>query len=264
MTRTRKRTYQIKLLAILLFLVASTATLSVSAYAWFATNKSVTGTGLHIVADHYDAIESVEFFNAERPDVTVSPTAYYFDKTPIADNEDKVIPIYDRVFSQDAHQLLIKIVLNDRIDSCELFAQADDVVITNNSWDDIDWHGNYDDAVGNPLSSVISFASYPVDQVYTENRYSKDCYKLTGNVTSSSFVSLDNNYNPVYDSDAEISIATFDMSENHTIYLMLDYQKELVESIYSHYLTDTLFNTGYNITFDCDFTISIRVLEEHR
>lgn len=264
MTRTRKRKLKIQLIALSLFLIASLSTLSVSVYAWFATNQSVTGTGLRITADRYDAIENVEFFAAERPDVSVTPTAYYFDKTPIADNDDKIIPIYDRVFSQDAHQLLIKITVNERVDACELFAEADSVVITNNSWDDIDWHGNYSSGVGDPLSSVISFVPYPVDQVFTENRYNKDCYKLTGNATSSSFVSLDNNYNPVYDADATIDIATYDMSDNHTIYLMLDYDKNLVESIYSYYLTDVLFNTGYNITFACDFTISIRVLEEHR
>lgn len=264
MAKTRKRKLRIQLIALFLFLTASLATLSLSTYAWFAMNKSVRGTGLRIEADYYDAVTSVEYYAAEAPDVSLTPTAYYFDKAGLGENDDVEIPIYDRIFKDDPHQLLIKISINSRVNACNLLVKADERVITSGSWDDIDWHYNYDHDKGNPLSSVVSFIPYPSNYVTSETRNAKDCYKLQGNVTNHSFVSLDNSNNPIYDSDATIELASYTFTDDHTIYLMLDYDASLVESIYSHYLADTLFNTGYNITFASDFTISISVTEEDR
>ena len=261
MVRTKKAKLQIQLVALFLFLVASLATLSISTYAWFATNQRVTASGLRIIADSYDAISGAKYYSSEKPDLTVTPAAYYFDKTPIAANEDKALPTYDRLFSESQHQLLVAIEVNERVLSCQLVAKANSMVITNNSWDDVAWHDNASNDTPNPLSAVVTFVPYQNSQVSEEYRYSKDCYKVSGNNANSSFVSLDNANNPIYDSDAEIVIGQYDTSIDHVVWFTIDYDKELVESIYSYYLVDPLFNTGSDILFACDFTVSVEVLE---
>lgn len=257
-----KRLKRIKLQAFLMCFVSvgAVAAAGTATFAWFSTNKIATATYANIVAQDSSLVESVAYYKIQQTNTENGVTTYIFNGT------GTTIPEYSRIDENEAHQLLIAITLRDNVTGCKIVAAPNsDSQILNmatstsdtNQWSVIDWN-----KTPYPLSTIISFYYTETANVVDNNGSKKiTITKNTSSSTTQSFISLDQNTAyPVRNGD-NLSLAS--STTNKVVYVVLDYDLDLIESIYSFNIGNDNFTTdagsdSSGLIFSCDFHINVR------
>lgn len=233
-----KRLKSIKLKsAIVCFLSLSTLMASgVATFAWFTTNKRATASYLNIVSQDTSLVKEVNYYNIKSVDSTNKTYTFSTESNRVYD-----MPRYDRDFSSGANQLLIEVVLKETTSTFTLKSIANKELFSRKTWADynVDWDTNDKDHKF-PLSAIIEFEYFTSAAEDTTNK--------TITVTEANdqsvfkFATLDGtavNY------EKALTLGT-SQTGFKKIYIMLDYNEETIESIYSYNIGKSAFDGDFS------------------
>ncbi len=227
-------------------MAAGTAT-----FAWFTTNKTATAKYLNIVAADTSIVDSVTYYKI----ASVSGNKYTF--TDIATTYD--IGQYDSALGTKEHQILIKVVFKDTVNTnITVKAVANsDILQGGHDWGVVakdengdSWH----DTSNFPLSSIIKFDYFgtSADTTTTSGSIIVDKSAITA---ETSFITLDGT-TPTYTTSFNIGSET--PGGTNPIYIMLDYNEDAIASIYSFTIGNEYFSDAEkSVDFKCDFSIVV-------
>ena len=243
------------------FGVSMFASLGVSTYAWFSTNKTATTTYRSIVANDSNIVKSVAYYDIAS--VTTSDGVNTYTFTDLSTTYS--IGTYDPMGlnGSNEHQLLIVITLKNAMSNVSLTASADsDILEGGNDWGTVAKDSNGDawhDTTKFPLSSIVEFH-------YCSPSIVSGAYMVTGDGEESSFVSISDE-KPTYTQNFNVATET---TSTDKLYLMLDYNEAAIDSIYSYNIGNEIFSgalgsststsgdsTSSDVEFHCDFTIRV-------
>ncbi|MCQ2742812.1 MAG: hypothetical protein MJ239_05910 [Bacilli bacterium] len=226
------------------------ATLGVSSYAWFAVNRTASVEVQNIVAESSEFIRSVTYHHIYQTTTVDGVTNFSFNAGPTS---ELIIPTYSRATEDPRHQLLIEVELNSGLGDVVAKAYAkNNILEKGNAWSSIDWAEN-----GNPLSSIVTIAYIPAENVRHEGEF-LNITKVQGD----SFITLsDDGTTPSYQQNLDLNGVIPNHDDHFSVYYVLDYNVDVIESIYSANIGNPVFEsfevTENGLKFACDFKIAM-------
>ncbi len=247
-----KRLKLIRLQAILAscFFAVCVASAGTATFAWFYVNRKVSADYQSIVATDVKYIKSCEYYAIDHVTVNSDNTrTYSFNNTPLS--AGYAIGKYSRAFATEEHQILIKVTLNELYSTFISTATADtDILNGGHSWDAVSWATS-----NNPLSSIVAFNVYAVDQITASGNYLVLSPTADNPTTKYSFVSMSGE-TPTYTKFLQIG-NEFTTTADSVIYFVIDYNLSAIDSIYSYNIGNAAFESDSGITYQCDFAIRV-------
>ena len=267
-----KDSKHLKIIAVTSMLTFSLVTAFVASFAWFtaANNTNVDGNGF--VATQMDSIvEKVEFHKMSDNEYTYDKTAaltYTMDKsngkeyTYTIDGDSSVAIGQYSTFGKKQSLLVLYKFRDNLIEDEYKFTLKATTTITNFSKTVLGSDGTIA-STGNSLSNVIQFyalsyaegGSLPEDSTSTYYDFSSNRDAIEG--SNLKFVTFENN-------TAELSNTTLNLASNNGddakkikyVAVILTYNQEAVEQIYTKYIGSSILGSG-SISFSSDFKLVI-------
>ena len=258
----KKSNKQLRIIAATSMSIFSLAVVFVASFAWFTVARSVDTDGTGFIASVMNGIiESVEFHSMTETEYTYNETASLaFDidnsanggiKYTTGDSSTSVeIGTYSTYGTKKSLMVLFKL-RQDSNESDYNFSLKANTSITDFTTSLLGSNGTID-AEDNSISNVVQFYTTSFS---TETDVSYDFSSSKDDIQSNSskFVTISNN-------TASLSSTSLSLFENtskiHSIAVIISYNSDAMEMLYTKYLGSPVLSTGNNIYFkDIDFTL---------